>query len=157
MSKLVSLNQFYHFAQYNRIWNTGSKDEKKNLKLKVDFVYPDSVEVPSEPKRSVSENVEILRNKITKESNLDQRDDTSSQMPPENMFAELKNLRTKYDSVVEYTVRLTAERDMMVQRLEGIEKELTIARKKANQSDSANIGMKSDKLKKKSFTKVRKP
>ena len=44
---------------------------------------------------------------------------------PESLFAELQNLRKKYDAVVEYTVHLTAERDTIVQRLEETEKELT--------------------------------
>jgi hypothetical protein len=38
---------------------------------------------------------------------------------------ELQNLRKKYDSVVEYTVHLTAERDSIVGQLESAQKELT--------------------------------
>jgi hypothetical protein len=41
-------------------------------------------------------------------------DDITSQINPESIFGELQNLRKKYDAVVEYTVNLTAERDLMV-------------------------------------------
>ena len=93
---------------------------------------------PSEqPVRSVSENVDLVRNRLARSSNPDGSigspssrgnpgaDDLTMMASPESLFAELQNLRKKYDAVVEYTVHLTAERDTIVQRLEETEKELT--------------------------------
>jgi hypothetical protein len=96
------------------------------LKLKVDYLYPTEQEQQNstvEPIKSVSENVESVRNCIAKASNLNSpgvtdSDDGTNQINPESIFGELQNLRKKYDAVVEYTVHLTAERDLMVQKLE---------------------------------------
>ena len=96
---------------------------------------------PSEqqPIRTVSENVELVRNRLARSqqntdgsigspssrNNAGNTDDPTMVASPESLFAELQNLRKKYDAVVEYTVHLTAERDTIVQRLEETEKELT--------------------------------
>jgi hypothetical protein len=85
----------------------------------VDYLYPEEQQNSTEPIKSVSENVESVRNRIAKASNLSSpggidNDDITSQINPESIFGELQNLRKKYDAVVEYTVNLTAERDLMV-------------------------------------------
>lgn len=82
--------------------------------------------------------------------------DDDEVMSSEKIFAELKEFRLKYDKVVEYTVRLTAERDLMVQRLEGTEKELVLSRRKTSHNDSSSNTQKAEKISlKKSFTTVR--
>ena len=126
------------------------------MKLKVDFLYPETSSNGggSQPARSVSENVDNIRNRIAKQSSNNSHSQDESQATPENIFEELKSLRNKYDNVVEYTVQLTAERDLMMQKLEGTEKELTVTRGKSNQ-DHSNVAMKGDKIMdKKGFTKV---
>jgi regulator of replication initiation timing len=57
---------------------------------------------------------------------------------PETLYAELQNLRKKYDAVVEYTVHLTAERDTVVQRLEEAERELAreTTRRRSQQAET---------------------
>ena len=74
-------------------------------------------------------------------------DDPNLVASPESLFAELQNLRKKYDAVVEYTVHLTAERDSIVQRLDETEKELTreVGRRRAAQSESPKGARKTDK------------
>ena len=90
--------------------------------------------------RSASENVDTIRNRIAKESITNVQVEHNAEIPPENMLSELKSLRNKYDGVVAYTVRLTAERDVMVQKLEGTEKEIANLRKKSNNSDGSSVG-----------------
>ena len=72
--------------------------------------------------------------------------DDDEVMSSEKIFAELKEFRLKYDKVVEYTVRLTAERDLMVQRLEGTEKELVLSRRKTTHYDLSGNAQKADKI-----------
>ena len=38
--------------KFTRIWGTGPKDDRKNLKLKVNFVYPEEDASPVEPSPS---------------------------------------------------------------------------------------------------------
>jgi len=149
-------------TQYAKIWADGPKDDRKNLKLKVDFVYPadlaqyvnSSSGGMSEPVRSVSENVDLVRNRLARSTNADgtigspgARGDEAMMASPESLFAELQNLRKKYDAVVEYTVHLTAERDTIVQRLEETEKELTReqTRRRAAQNELPKGARKTDK------------
>ena len=134
------------------------------MKLKVDFDYPADLTQfansssgggSSEPARSVSENVDLVRNRLARSTNADgtigspgmRGDETATMASPESLFAELQNLRKKYDAVVEYTVHLTAERDTIVQRLEETEKELTReqARRRAAQNELPKGARKADK------------
>lgn len=116
----------------------------------------------TEPIKSVSENVESVRNRIAKASNTTSpggidSDELTGQINPETIFGELQNLRKKYDAVVEYTVHLTAERDLMVQRLEQAERdarEVLRRNKNSNSIESPKASKKSDKIEKKSMMKV---
>lgn len=121
--------------------------------MKVEFQYPGAAKTGNTSNRNVSENVENLRNHVSGESASNQRDDDDA-TTPENAFAELKVLKKKFDALVEFTVSLTAERDSMVQRLEGTEKELLLSRRKGNQSDSQNIQKQDKIVEKKGFLKV---
>ena len=131
------------------------------MKLKVDFLYPETVvglassPTPVKPVRTVGQNVDTIRNRITKESTSNNLVDSNAETPPDKILLELKNLKNKYDTVVEYTVRLTAERDLMVQRLEGTEKEIATIRKKSNQSDNSTSSKVDKIVEKKSHVKVR--
>ena len=80
-----------------------------------------------QPMSSISENVEMVRNRLARaadggSSTNGGTDELNGLTHPENLYAELQNLRKKYDAVVEYTVHLTAERDTIVQRLEETDK-----------------------------------
>jgi uncharacterized coiled-coil DUF342 family protein len=102
--------------------------------LKVEFVYPDAKELAGDAKsRSVSENVDMLRNRLARnEASNSNNIESASSASPEAIFAELTTLRKKYDAVVEYTVHLTAERDTIVAQLEELQREFTreVSRKK---------------------------
>jgi hypothetical protein len=54
------------------------------------------------------------------------------------MFLELQNLRKKYDAVVEYTVHVSAEKEVLAAELESVKKELKTARKK-NAASSGGV------------------
>ena len=75
----------------------------------------------------------------------------------ETLMADLMNLRSKYNAVIEYTVNLTAERDSIVQLLEETDKELAreMSRRKLNSTDQSK-SKKSDRVgEKKMGSKVR--
>lgn len=93
----------------------------------MEFKYPE-VRAASRPAAAVTlESSEGVRNRLSRSENQSSRGEDSaapSSASPEAMFAELQNLRKKYDAVVEYTVHLTAERDAIVSQLETSQREL---------------------------------
>lgn len=128
-------------TQFSKLWD-GPKDDKKSVKLKVEFTYPATSSAssaaagsgmnsePSSASRrapTVSENVEAVRSRLTNDTPFTRAGDdaTASATSPEAIFGELQGLRKKYDAVVEYTVHLTAERDAIVAQLETSQRELT--------------------------------
>lgn len=104
----------------NRIWESQIKDDRRNQKLKVDFIYPNSsgqletvLEGP-ETESPITTNIDKLRSNYNIESITGSDYGTAerySSAPGTDPFAELQSLRKKYDAIVEYTVHLTAERD----------------------------------------------
>jgi len=122
------------------LWD-GPKDDRKSVKLKVEFAYADNISQQqgdasqthgghSRQGPSVSENVESVRNRLNvSEGGNRGAEDTpnaiSASATPEAIFSELQSLRKKYDAVVEYTVHLTAERDAIVSQLEVSQRELS--------------------------------
>lgn len=105
----------------------GPKDDKKNIKLKVDFLL-------DERKFSSHETIDgsdALRSKLSKGDAVDSNN--------ESVISELLALRKKYDAVVEYTVHLTAERDTVVSQLDECQKELNREKqKKKNEKGSSS-------------------
>jgi regulator of replication initiation timing len=84
--------------------------------------------------------------------------DETASSNPDNLYAELQNLRKKYDAVVEYTVHLTAERDTVLQRLEEAQKELAreTTRKRSQQTETPRGASKTDKgVERRNIQKVR--
>jgi hypothetical protein len=120
-------------------------EDKKNQKLKVAFIYPEYFAQANEQPginnkvpTSVSENVENVRNKLLQAVVEPEGLGINN---PEKLLAELYALRKKYDSVVEYTVHLTAERDTIIQQLELAQRELAKekgAKKKADTTSTTN-------------------
>lgn len=98
-----------------------------NLKLKVRFQYPSNTSSAeasaTTSKAGLSENVEILRNRLARNASSQPPAVVDGESSPEEVFKELVSLRTKYSTVVEYTVQLTAERDAIVAQLEDLQRE----------------------------------
>jgi len=139
--------------EYTRVWDSSSKDEKKNFKLKVEFQYNDdrNNEVnPSPQTNKINENAENLRSKLLRSNNnttIDSNDNVSA------LKNEYEALKKKYDAIVEYTVHLTAERDTIVAQLEETQRDLSrelTKKRTTNNVDNLNKNIvKSDKTEKK--------
>jgi hypothetical protein len=131
--------------QYTRIWDAGQKDDRKNIKLKVNFKYPEppagSAPSSSFGGQTISENVENVRSTLTRVSAPLTMDDVIRD--PSMVLTELDSLKKKYDAVVDYTVHLTAERDTIVAQLEQTQRELS--REISNKRGDTKIGTKSSK------------
>lgn len=153
--KISALSHNNRTDEYNRIWDSG-KDDRKNQKLKVEFIIPESSgttkdERDSSAPLSVSEQMEVVRKRLPKSES----SGTTSILPiPENiasnpdlLFAELQNLRKKYDAVVEYTVHLTAERDFHFTQLEEMRRDLNKekSRGKSSPNSSASVATRTSK------------
>lgn len=63
-------------------------------------------------------------------------------MTPEQMFAEITNLRRKYDELVSFSVNLTAERDILNNTLEQTKRDLNreMAARAALENASGGVG-----------------
>lgn len=140
--------------EFTRIWSI-EDNEKKNMRLKVSFVYPSkkSMNITSSSSTSETllspsstsshqtnktpnhsllkppalENEQIVQNRLNmiKSSVADGKrktNDSNLQCDNTQLLNELLNLQKKYDSVVEYTVHLTAERDTIVAQLDEVKK-----------------------------------
>jgi hypothetical protein len=117
--------------ELSKLWD-GPKDDKRNIKLKVEFKYPENLSnSPHRPATNASENSEAIRNKLKSEP-------IPISSSPEVIFSELQNLRKKYDAVVDYTVHLTAERDSIVNQLDAVQRELNKERSKKGKENSGS-------------------
>lgn len=163
----------HFFIQFSKLWD-GPKDDRKSVKLKVEFTYPDASAGPfSDPNASaarraptsVSENVENVRSRLSAggdgASSTPSRNNADEGIAlgatnPDAIFGELQGLRKKYDAVVEYTVHLTAERDAIVSQLEASQRELTKEknRKKGDTAAAAGSGKNDKTVDKKAVEKV---
>jgi hypothetical protein len=86
------------------------------MKLRVDCI----VESDEKPPLSEEGNLKIRQETSLLSGNGKVLDSSNT----ESLIAELFSLRKKYDAVVEYTVHLTAEKDMLVSQLSELQKEL---------------------------------
>jgi len=147
--RIYSMPSAQRSDEFAKLWD-GPKDDRKSVKLKVEFAYGADTFREGEARRgakapkpfsTVSENVESVRSRLGATESA--RDD-SGVSTPEAIFAELQSLRKKYDAVVEYTVHLTGERDAIVSQLESAQREL--AKEKAKKrGDSSSSNGKGDK------------
>lgn len=102
----------------------------------------------SASRTSVSENVETIRNRISKHRATEQPVEDSE---PLNPLDDLQNLKKKYEDVVEYTVHLTAQRDANISRLREIESELGKESKRKKNGSSPRNGNKGEMVDKKAL------
>lgn len=131
--------------QFTKIWE-GPKDDRKNIKLKVEFKYPEARPNPptsntsNRPSSSADAGGDAVRSRLSGGAARATSSEaapvalSSSLSSPESIFSELQGLRKKYDAVVEYTVHLTAERDAIVAQLETSQRELVRERSRKKQA-----------------------
>jgi hypothetical protein len=130
--------------KYAQIWaTTDAADKARQARMKkmltVEFQYPVfglgafGEEKATKPSLTVSENVEILRNRLANESaaaapssgvGVDAGDGLpAAVLSRERILEDLATLKKKYDAMIQYTVSLTAERDTLVLSLENAQRE----------------------------------
>ena len=133
-----------HVWQYMRLWEGASKDERKNFKLKVEYNYS---ELGSAKKiKKGTENAGDEKEHVTKENDIKskvrklekKRVEEEEEDIPESATSDFINLKTKYSTLVEYTVCLVAERDTIARRLEESDRDL--ARENARKKENSNGG-----------------
>ena len=135
------------------LWDGNGKDDRRNHKLRVEFSYPslESDDISTSSNQTgqklnesfqVAENIEGIRKRAPKSTEANNKDRDTSLTNPEGMYSELQTLRKKYDSVVEYTVQLTAERDYQAAQLEELQKVVSreTARKRVPDTTRASGG-----------------
>jgi vesicle-associated membrane protein-associated protein A len=138
--------------ELSRLWDA-PRDDKINIKLKVEFKYPENLGSHNSHRASISgsasisENIEAVRNKIISPKN-----DSTQASAPEVILSELTALRKKYDALVEYTVTLTTERDTIVNQLDTLQRELN--KEKSRKKDSTSGSGKSERGEKRVVEKV---
>lgn len=152
-----SLQLMQRGNEYQRIWNTGSKDDRTNIKLRVEFIYPKDHNVAA-----VKNGHDAIRSNGNNNSNnnnynnstlkaadetsvsssiFDEHVNNSNNIPSDstntdNVYNDLQTLRKKFDAVVEYTVHLTADRDNVVAQLEKVKQELASRKNDSKQQQS---------------------
>jgi hypothetical protein len=134
--------------QLTKIWD-GPKDDRKNIKLKVEFRYPEQSSVRSSS-ADRGFGPDAFRAGVARKPSTD--DSASVANTPELMLTELQNMRKKYDAVVEYTVHLTAERDAIVAQLENLQRELN--KEKAKKKGDNGVKGQGDKVERRVVDKV---
>ena len=137
-SQLETFSSGQKAEKYSQIWATmdadeKSKQEKMKKLLNVKFEYPAMLPTegarrrdPSLPIPSVSETYENLRNKLAHESSEKNAAAASSSqesadfkpMTKDEILEDLVNLKMKFNAMLEFSVRLTSERDTLVLRLD---------------------------------------
>jgi hypothetical protein len=158
-NKILNLPPNGRADEFQKVWESSSKNDKKNQKLKVQFNLIDVVTEDSgvlKPTPSIAENVETVRNRISSMESAvgagvkhDHPDLTGN---PDAIVSELQSLRKKYDAVVEYTVHLTAERDYHFSQLEEVRREY--AREKSRRKSGGAEGGSGGDMKKRSAEKA---
>lgn len=132
------------------MWDANAKDDKKNIKLKVEFQLSTSAQgAPKVAEKGGSqENAETVRRQFERMP--------SEYVSGDNVKSEYETLKKKYDAVVEYTVHLTAERDNIVAQLEEAQRDLSreITKRRANAAGDITKTAVKDKVEKKSEAKV---
>lgn len=127
--------------EFTKLWAAGAaptKDDKRSMKMHVSYTYPRPEEESEEGKgRKIKESPK-------KESKSSGSNNSHSSPEPYKDSAgtgssDLEALKSKYDAIVEYTVHLTAERDMIVTQLEVMKKEYNNELKQGKNKDKKNM------------------
>lgn len=121
--------------------------------MTVEFIYPTLLSsIPPSPERKVENTVqhdliqtqvhEVADRSASSVAHKNNRSLTSSHASTEFDVNDLAILKSKYDTIVEYTVHLTAERDMIVTQLEVLKREynneINKTKKNKNSASSKN-------------------
>jgi len=140
--KISNSSEQQRLNDFASLWDT-TLNEPYKIKLKVEFSYPEillsSPSSNSNAQRhqaqAISKNAQIIEERLSKKKSA-MIDGKVDDLPTSEATttAELASLRRKFDSVVEYTVQLTAERDILVTQLE--EKKRELARKKGAENST---------------------
>lgn len=146
-NKILNLPSNGRSDEFQKLWETSSKSDKKNQKLRVEFILNDFVSeegsAPTKSSTTVGENVEILRNKISSmekpSENKSSHNSFVDSSSPDAILSELQSLRKKYDAVVEYTVHLTAERDYHFTQLEEVRREFAKEKSRRKPSSEGTV------------------
>lgn len=108
------------YEALNKMWTTGDKDSIQNKKLHVRLVVDDG--------KGNTSGAAGSSNLTAAQANMLKPHETSmsaiENMTPPQLFAEISNLRKKYDELVSFSVNLTAERDILNNTLEQTKREL---------------------------------
>ena len=138
--KISTASEQQRLNEFVSLWDS-TLNEPYKLKLKVEFVYPESStssnsNTQRQQAQIISKNAQIIEERLLKKKSA-MIDGKADDLPTSEATttAELVSLRRKFDSVVEYTVQLTAERDILVTQLE--EKKRELARKKGAENSSS--------------------
>lgn len=106
--------------QLTKLWDSTKKDEdsrrdKRGKKLTVEYEYPHDLQAIAGRLMESADVADDAREPVPQPRQAPAADTTrvEKQGTPEAVFAELQATRKKYDAVVEYTLTLTAERDML--------------------------------------------
>lgn len=145
-NKILNLPPNGRADEFQKLWESSTKDSKINHKLKVEFLMSDGTATEDNVQQTptVAENVETVRNRIAAmENDAENKSAHAGDLAanPDAIVAELQSLRKKYDAVVEYTVHLTAERDYHYAQLEEVRREYArekSRRKSSNESSGGN-------------------
>lgn len=107
--------------ELSKLWASAAaagKDDKRSLKLSVDYNYPKKSSTPINFPSQTSPTPDNINTSSTNHSSSHIANNNSS-----SDLRDIQELKVKYDAIVEYTVHLTAERDMIVAQLETLKKE----------------------------------
>jgi hypothetical protein len=125
--------------EFTKLWASGpapAKDDKRNLKMHVHYTYP---RPDDEQRKSHKDSPRKEKSTGGGHATPEPYKDTSKGTPGSPGSAagssDLEALKAKYDAIVEYTVHLTAERDMIVTQLEVMKKEYNNELKQGKKSD----------------------
>ena len=158
--------------ELSKIWANASgngKDDKRSLKLNVEYVYPKKLSTPvktkqqshgvmdvqSEENMATASSTSTSNNAHSNSNNHHTSSSSSSSSSNNNIpfihtnnnttnsnnnndWKDIQELKVKYDAIVEYTVHLTAERDMIVTQLETLKKEYNAEMLKKKSLDGGN-------------------
>lgn len=119
-----------------KIWNSGTtstKDDKRNHKLYVRYDYPSAHEMASTTDAAETGGVDSAKTRTSSTAASGEKEAVGEQSAEE--VSELEALKSKYDAIVEYTVHLTAERDMIVTQLELMKKEYNSELKQSKKAE----------------------
>ena len=113
-------------------------NNKKSMKMTVEFIYP-TAHTHSATSSPVKKDYDSIKHQLHSVA------DTSDSSNPSGSGSgldvnDLAILKSKYDTIVEYTVHLTAERDMIVTQLDVLKREYNVEMNKSKKIGGSTSG-----------------